>query len=481
MTLTDLSLEVRFCFPSRALACPYLALRTFSLSDLTPVPAVLMLSHLIAGDAPHPHMPMRPRLQEALMTIDTTTVPTTDATSRNGSSPANKRLPGPSTRALHAGADRGHPHHSLTPPIVQTATYTFTSTTDLVAYMDERMFVEKPVRQDYGRYGNPTVRAVEARLAALDGGDDAVLLSSGMAAVTTALMILLSAGDHLIVTSDSYHKTRVFVNRFLHRFGVECTSVPPGDLSHIAAAIQPNTRLILSETPTNPFLRCLDLAALADLARAHGLRTLIDSTFATPLNTRPLDYGIDLVMHSVTKYLAGHNDLMAGVIVGRNGLTVPLRESQSLFGAVIDPTAAFQMGRGLQTLGLRVERQNANGLAVAHFLEAHPRMRRVWYPGLPSHPDHDVARKQMRGYGGVVSFEIDGNGQAASRFIDALKLPHIAPSLGGVDSLIEQPAIMSYYDTDPEIRANLGISDELVRFAIGIEDAKTCSPIWSRR
>lgn len=380
--------------------------------------------------------------------------------------------PGSSTQALHAGAIRDHAHHSLTPPIVQTATYTFAATADLIEFMDERMFVEKPVRQDYGRYGNPTVAAVEARLAALEGGDDAILLSSGMAAITTASLILLSAGDHLIITSDSYHRTRTFASRILHRFGITSTTVAPGDLAAIAANIHPNTRLILSETPTNPFLRCIDLAALAAIGHRHNVRTLIDSTFATPLNQRPLDFGIDLVIHSATKYLAGHNDLMAGVIIGKGGITVPLREGQSMFGAVVDPTTAFHIGRGLQTLGLRVERQNANGLAIARYLESHPKVRRVWYPGLPSHPDHEVARRQMTGCGGVVSFEIEGNGEAASRFIDALHLPHIAPSLGGVDSLIEQPAIMSYYDTDPEVRLALGIRDELVRFAIGIEDTE---------
>ncbi|NOX63508.1 MAG: aminotransferase class I/II-fold pyridoxal phosphate-dependent enzyme [Chloroflexi bacterium] len=400
---------------------------------------------------------------------------TKTASRRNGSGHREQvqahNQPGFSTQALHAGASRNHPHHSLTPPIIQTATYTFEDTADLINFMDERMFMEEATRQEYGRYGNPTVRAVERRLAALDHGDEAILVSSGMAAITTALLILLSTGDHLVVTDDSYHRTRVFVNRFLRRFGVECTIVPAGDMVALEQAIQPNTRLILSETPTNPFLRCLDLEILVEIARRRDVRTLIDSTFATPLNLRPLDYGVDLVVHSVTKYLAGHNDIMAGVIVGKGGLMMALRESQSMFGAVVDPTAAYHIGRGLQTLGLRVERQNANGLTIARYLENHPKVRRVWYPGLPSHPDHAIARRQMAGFGGVVSFEIEGDGAAAARFIDAMKLTHIAPSLGGVDSLIEQPAIMSYYDSDPEERLALGIRDELVRFAIGIEDA----------
>jgi cystathionine gamma-synthase len=293
-----------------------------------------------------------------------------------------------------------------------------------------------------------------------------------MAAVTTALLILLSAGDHLVVTDDSYHKTRVFVNTFLSRFGIECTTVSASDLAGLEVAIQPNTRLILSETPTNPFLRCIDLEALAAIAKRHGVLTLIDGTFATPLNMRPLEFGIDLVMHSVTKYLAGHNDLLAGVITGSRGKIDQLRDSQSIFGAVVDPTTAYNIGRGLQTLGLRVERQNASGMAIAKYLESHPKVRLVWYPGLPSHPDHAIARKQMQGYGGVVSFEIEGDGAAASRFVDAMRLPYIAPSLGGVDSLIILPAVMSYYETPPEERLALGVRDELVRFAIGIEDAE---------
>jgi cystathionine gamma-synthase len=401
-----------------------------------------------------------------------THIPPTVQISANGNRPAPAREPGLSTRALHAGVQRDHTHHSLTPPIVQTSAYAFTHMAAAVDFMDERMRTGKRSRQEYGRYGNPTVKAVEQRLAALDGGEEAILVSSGMAAVTTALLLLLSAGDHLIVTDDSYHKTRVFVNTFLPRFGIECSTAPADDLAGLEAAIRPNTRLILSETPTNPFLRCIDLEALADIARRHGALTLIDSTFATPLNMRPLDYGIDLVMHSATKYLAGHNDLLAGVITGRSELTTILRESQSMFGAVVDPTTAYNIGRGLQTLGLRVERQNASGMAIATFLEDHTKVRRVWYPGLSSHPDHAIARKQMRGFGGVVSFEIAGDGASASRFIDALRLPYIAPSLGGVDSLIIQPAIISYYETPPEERLALGIRDELVRFAVGIEESE---------
>jgi len=388
----------------------------------------------------------------------------------NGHKPrTSDPTPGPSTRVLHEGVRENNGYHSLTPPIIQSAAYTFRDTDDLVAHKSEG---DARSRQEYGRYGNPTVRAVEERLAALEGGEDALLLSSGMAAITIPLLLLLQAGDHLIVGDDTYHRTRVFVNDFLQRYGVTATTTPAGDLAAIEAAIRPNTRLILAETPTNPFLRCVDLAGLAKIARPRGILTLIDSTFATPLNQQPLGLGIDLVIHSVTKYLAGHNDLLAGAIIGSAELIERLRESHALFGAVVDPATAYQINRGLQTLGLRVERQNVSGLAVARFLEDHPKIRRVWYPGLVSHPDHVVARKQMSGFGGVVSFEIAGDGPAASRFVDALRLARIAPSLGGVDTLVIQPAIMSYYDTPPAQRQALGISDELIRLALGIEDAQ---------
>ncbi len=380
--------------------------------------------------------------------------------------------PGPSTQAVHAGEPRPNPYGSVTTPIVQTSTYAFPNTDALEAFMAERMFWEKPLHQEYGRYGNPTVRAAEDKLAALDEGDDAVLLSSGMAAVTLTLLILLHPGDHLIITADAYRRTRTFCNTFLSRWGVDVTVVPPGDYEAIEAAIRPQTRYIFSETPTNPFLYVLDLERLVDIARRHNVRTIIDSTFATPYNLKPLTYGVDLVIHSVTKYLAGHNDLLAGVIVGRGDLTVPLREAQAMFGAVVDPSTAYLILRGLKTLALRVERQNASALAIAHFLESHPKVRRVWYPGLVSHPHHEVARRYMRGFGGVVSFEIDGTDEDTRRFVDALRIPRIAPSLGGVESLVEQPALMSYYEMAPEDRLALGITDQLVRLSVGIEDTE---------
>jgi cystathionine gamma-synthase len=404
-----------------------------------------------------------------------TTQPTSDPNPGPADSLAARQTAVPAqpnllTQAVHAGEARHRAHHSLTVPIMQTATYTFSNTAAVIDYMEEHMFWEEPERDEYGRYGNPTVRAAESKLAALEGGQDALLVSSGMAAITATLLIMLSQGDHMVITNDCYRRTRGFCNTFLPRFGVEVTPVPAGDYAAMEAAIRPNTRLIFSESPTNPFLHCLDFPRLAQIAKQHNLRTIVDSTLATPINLRPLEYGADLVVHSVTKYLAGHNDLLAGCVVGRHDLTTALRQSQGILGCIVDPHAGYLILRGLKTLGLRVRQQNASGLAVARFLEEHPKVRRVWYPGLESHPDHAVARMSMAGFGGLISFEIDGDGPAASRFIDGVHIPRIGPSLGGVESLVEQPAIISYYDTDPDERHSLGISDELVRLSLGIED-----------
>lgn len=376
-----------------------------------------------------------------------------------------------STQAVHAGERRYRAHDSLTVPIVQTSVYTFKTAGALAEYYEERMFWDEPEREEYGRYGNPTVRAVEAKLAALEGAQDAMLVSSGMAAVTSTLLLMLAQGDHMILTDECYYSTQIFC-RFVKRFGVECTFVPHGDYDALEAAIQPNTRLIFSESPTNPFMHCLDFARFVEIARRHGVKTIVDTTFATPVNLRALEYGVDLVVHSVTKYLAGHNDLMAGAVVGAYDAITPLRQAQGMLGNLVDPHAAYLILRGMKTLGLRVARQNANGLAVARFLEDHPRVRRVWYPGLESHPNHAIATATLHGFGGVVSFEVEGDGAEAHRVIDALKIPTVGPSLGGVESLVSPLALMGYADISQEERDALGIRDELVRLCLGIEDTE---------
>jgi cystathionine gamma-synthase len=337
--------------------------------------------------------------------------------------------------------------------------------------MDAQIWEPVKGRSEYGRYGNPTVEATEARLAALEGADDAILFASGMAAITTVLLAMMPANAHIILTEECYRRTRDFCQTFLKRLGITCTLIPMGDYAALEAAIRPETRLLVSESPTNPYLRVLDLEKFVQIARRHRLKTLVDATFATPLNQRPLEWGVDLVIHSATKYLAGHNDLLAGVVAGELGLIASLRRALGVLGAVSDPHNAALLQRGLKTLALRLKRQNKNGQAVAEFLESHPAVERVWYPGLASHPDHEIAVQQMGGFGGVVSFSVRGDLETTSDFIDTLRIPLLATSLGGVESLITQPALMSYYELSPEERQELGIRDNLVRLALGVEDA----------
>lgn len=381
--------------------------------------------------------------------------------------------PGSSTQSVHGGTPRHKAFSSLTTPVVQTATYTFSNTQELIDFMQRKTWGDGRGEQlEYGRYGNPTVAAVERKLAALEHGDNAVLYASGMNAVTSVLLSTLTTGAHVIMTDDCYRRTNQFCLTFLQRFGIETTIVPMCDYEALEAAIiRKKTRFIISESPTNPYLRVINLERLADLGRKYRVRTLIDSTFATPVNQRPLDWGIDFVVHSATKYLSGHNDLLAGVVIGRKDRIEALKDARGVLGGVADPQNAFLLERGIKTLGVRVRQQNQTAQAVAEFLESHPRIERVWYPGLESHPDHAVAKAQMSGFGGVVSFEVDGDLETAARFVDSLKIPFIAASLGGVESLVEQPAIMSYFDKTSEERLAMGIKDGLVRFAVGIEDA----------
>src|SRR5512133_721110 len=391
--------------------------------------------------------------------------------SHGGSNPTSR--PGPNTLSVHGGDTRARAHQAIPMPIIQTATYAFADTADLVNFMQQRSIgAHIEGREDYGRYGNPTVQSVERKVAALEHADDAVLFSSGMAAMTTLLLASLPSGAHIVMTDDCYRRTRQFCLVFLKRLGIETTVVPMGDYAVLEAAIQPReTRFVISESPTNPYLRCVDLARLAEIAKRHRVQTVIASTFGTPINQRPLEYGIDYVVHSATKYMGGHHDLLAGVVVGSKDRIAALRDARGVLGGIVDPQNAYLLERGRKTRGLRVRQQNETARAVAGYLEKHPRIERVWYPGLPSHPDHEIARAQMTGFGGVISFENRGKLDDASRFIDRMEIPYIAPSLGGVDSLIEQPALMSYFEKTTEERLELGIKDNLVRFAIGVEDA----------
>jgi cystathionine gamma-synthase len=281
-------------------------------------------------------------------------------------------------------------------------------------------------------------------------------------------LALLSAGDHLILASDSYHRTREFVCAYLDRWGIKSSLVPIDDSQAMEAALRPETRLIFAETPTNPYLRVMDLAHLAELAHSRGLVTLVDSTFATPLNLRPLELGIDLVVHSASKYLGGHNDLLAGAVTGSAGWISFIQGARGVLGGVSNPNDAYLLLRGLKTLGLRIQRQNESGLLAAQYLEDHPAIARVYYPGLESHPDHKVAARLMSGFGGVVSFEIDGDFDKTARFIDNLQLPYIGPTLGGVESIVQQPSAL--YSLNPLDRQEAGLKDNLVRYAVGVEN-----------
>jgi cystathionine gamma-synthase len=375
--------------------------------------------------------------------------------------------PGDSTRSVHGGERDRRVSDAVTTPIFQTSTYWFKDSAELRAFQEGRL-----TRDEYGRYGNPTWRAVEAKLAELEGADDAVLFASGMCAATTTFLALLPRGGHLIVTSDCYRRTRQFCREFLTKLDVETTVIEPANVEKLAQAIRPGSSLFFTESPTNPYLRVIDVPEAVRICHERGVRVVIDGTFATPVNHRPLQDGADLVLHSATKYLGGHNDLMAGAAAGKADIVGELRRAVGVLGGCTDAHSAYLLLRGMKTLALRMARHNETGLRVAEMLEAHPRVQRVWYPGLPSHPDHLTAKRLMQGFGGVVSFELDADLEATMRFVDRCRIPYIAPSLGGVESLIEMPVVMSYWDQPREERLRLGITDSLVRLSCGIEDTR---------
>jgi len=374
---------------------------------------------------------------------------------------------GDSTRAVHGGERDRQSSDAVTTPIHQTSTFWFPDSETLRAYQEGRL-----ERDEYGRYSNPTWRAVERKLCELEGAERAVLFASGMCAATTLFLSLLPRGGHLIVTSDCYRRTRQFIQRYLTKLDVETTVIEPSDTVQLGDAIRDDTRLFFTESPTNPYLRVIDLPEAVATCHRRGVEVAIDSTFATPVNQRALEAGADYVIHSATKYLGGHNDLLAGVVLGAAERIAPVREGVGVLGGVIDAHAAYLLLRGLKTLALRVARHNENGERLARWLESHRQVRRVWYPGLESHPDHAVAKRSMQGFGGVVTFELDADLEGTLRFTDACRLPYLAPSLGGVESLIEAPVLMSYWDQSPEERRALGITDSLIRLACGIEDAE---------
>ena len=371
-----------------------------------------------------------------------------------------------STLSVHGGEARQKAGDSITDPIFCASTFTFPDTQSVIDYIEQQQ-----AREEYGRYGNPGERVAERKLAALDGAEAAVLFSSGMAAIVGLLMAKLNAGDEVIFFDECYHRSREFCSKHLSRFGVKTRQVRACDYDAMEAAISRKTKLLVSESPTNPHLSIVDLARFAAIGHRHGIETLIDATLATPYNLRPVAAGIDYVLHSVTKYLAGHNDLLAGVVVGTAEKLASIRNLRGIMGAVNSPQNCYLLCRGLKTFELRMQRHNENGQRVAEFLAAHPRVEKVYYPGLASHPYHEIARAQMRGFGGLVTFLVkDADWRATADIVDAVQIPRIAPSLGGVESLIEQPLVMSYYQCTAEERRAYGIPDNMIRLACGIEN-----------
>jgi len=361
-----------------------------------------------------------------------------------------------STLCIHAGQRPDPSTGAIITPIYQTSTYVQDALGQHKGY-------------EYARTQNPTRAALEANLAAIEGGRAGFAFASGMAA-TGAVMTLLEAGDHVVVTDDTYGGTYRLFERVLRRSGLDFTYVDSSRVEQIQQAITPRTKLLFIESPTNPTLRLTDLAAACEVAHARHVTVVVDNTFASPYVQRPLEFGADLVVHSTTKFLNGHSDSVGGIVIAtRDDHIEWLRFVQNAQGAILGPMDAWLVLRGTKTLPIRMERHNANAMAIAEFLASHPKVARVNYPGLPSHPQHDLARRQMRGFGGLISFAV-GSLDRARTFLNSLRLMSLAESLGGVETLIGHPASMTHASVPIERRQQLGITDDLVRVSVGIED-----------
>lgn len=367
------------------------------------------------------------------------------------------------TDAVHCGENRWL--GTVTTPIAYSSTFVFTD-------MDEvrRYGTQQVPHYEYGRYGNPTREAAERKLAALDDAERCLLFDCGMSAVSTTVLALCDQGSHVVITDDAYKQSLSFVTKALPRFGISSTVVPMNDYGAMADAVRPETVMIISESPTNPYLNIADIDRIVAIARDKGVLSVIDNTFATSFNQKPLSQGVDVVIGSTTKYLGGHNDLLGGYVIGKADLIEPMHQWRRMTGGTIDPMSSYLLLRGMKTFGLRMERLNATAQRVAEFLENHPKVRKTYYPGLASHRHRDLASKYMTGFGAVVTFEINGDLDDTMAFFDALELCLLAPSFGGPETLITHPALMSYYNVSREERYELGILDELVRLSVGLED-----------
>jgi len=378
----------------------------------------------------------------------------------------NEKWEGVNTKAVHAD-DRRQDTRSISPPIWQTTTFSAHSAEELA----ETAMSISPA-EFYTRWGNPTHKQVEAVLTELEGGEAALVMSSGMGAIFAATMSFLQTGDHVIAQHSHYAGTTSLFHDELPRWGIECTFVDQTNTESFAAAVRPNTKLIYVESPTNPLLLLTDLHAIVELAKKHNIRTIIDNTFATPINQQPLSLGLDVVVHSATKYLGGHFDVTAGAIVGTSEFIERAWKFAIVTGATLSPFDGWLLLRGLRTLGLRIEHQNKTALALARFFESHPRIQRVNYPGLESHPQHEIAARQMRGFGGVMSLEVEGGYEPSVRFISSLKMAKHAASFGGFQTVVIHPAAMFGHQLSREQRDQVGMNAGLVRIAVGLEDER---------
>ena len=353
----------------------------------------------------------------------------------------------------------------LTTPIYETTTFVFDTAEEVRDYNEGRS-----QKYLYTRYGNPTLTAVEQKVAKLELAECAMLLSSGQAATSTALLGLLKAGDEVVCSAAIYGGTLHLITELLSKFGIRARFVSLDDLRQPDGVLSAETRLLWFESPINPTLRCVDIVPVANACRSRGVISVIDNTFASPINQQPLALGVDLVMHSATKYLNGHSDVTAGVLAGPAALLAPVQKARRMLGTVLDPYAAYALGRGLKTLAVRMDRHNATALAVAQWLSGDPRIKTVYYPGLPDHPDHEVAKKQMRGFGGVMCIDIAGGYEAAARFFDRLKVFNRAASLGGVESLCSLPVLTSQWGHSEEELQRAGVTHSMARLSVGMED-----------
>jgi cystathionine beta-lyase/cystathionine gamma-synthase len=370
------------------------------------------------------------------------------------------------TCCVHAGEASSSPNSSLCTDIVQTAVFVMPSVNELRRYAegDSTAYM-------YTRYGNPTTAAAERKIATLEGADACVVTASGMAAEMALTLALLKTGDEIVSMLDIYGGTSKLFENVLTRYGINTHFVPFHELDNVERYFTPRTRMLFLETPTNPTLRCVDIEGLARVAHRHRAVCVVDSTFATPILQKPIALGADFVVHSATKYLGGHNDLTAGAVAGPNEWMGSVREMMKLSGGCLDPLASYLLIRGLKTLDIRVERACRNAREVARFLCSHPKVARVFYPGLPGHQGHEVARRQMKDFGMMVSFEVKGGGAAAEKLIDALQLWHLATSLGGVESTSSYPVLSSHVGLSDDRLRQLDVSPATVRLSVGIEDA----------